>query len=88
MDFQLFIDYCKKHIKGDEKGEAQIFLDHLFIALGYADGLKGAGASCEYRVRDAKKKSTRGLSGSKGKKLRATGSKQEKIDEPGNDLTG
>jgi len=23
MDFQPFIEYCNKHIKGDEKGEAQ-----------------------------------------------------------------
>jgi SAM-dependent methyltransferase len=58
MDFISFIEYCNKHIKGDEKGEAQIFLDHFFTALGYADGLKGAGANCEYRVRDAKKKTT------------------------------
>ncbi|HLG38843.1 MAG TPA: type IIL restriction-modification enzyme MmeI, partial [Chitinophagaceae bacterium] len=58
MDFIPFIDYCDKHIKGDEKGEAQIFLDHFFTALGYADGLKGAGAECEYRVRDEKKRST------------------------------
>lgn len=58
MDFNQFIEYCNKHIKGDEKGEAQIFLDHFFMAIGYEDGLKGAGASCEYRVRDAKKKST------------------------------
>jgi len=58
MDFQIFIDYCKEHISGDEKGEAQIFLDHFFIALGYKDGLKGAGANCEYRIRDTKKKTT------------------------------
>ena len=58
MNFQPFIDYCKKHITGDEKGEAQIFLDHFFAALGYADGLKGAGANCEYRVRDTKKRTT------------------------------
>jgi type I restriction-modification system DNA methylase subunit len=58
MDFTPFIDYCNKHIKGDEKGEAQIYLDRFFTALGYADGLRGAGADCEYRVKDAKKKST------------------------------
>ncbi len=58
MDFTSFIEYCNKHITGDEKGEAQIFLDHFFTALGYADGLKGAGADCEYRIRDTKKKST------------------------------
>jgi SAM-dependent methyltransferase len=58
MDFTFFLDYCNKHIKGDEKGEAQIYLDRFFTALGYADGLRGAGADCEYRVKDAKKKST------------------------------
>lgn len=58
MDFESFIHYCHRHIKGDEKGEAQIFLDHFFTALGYIDGLKGAGADCEYRVRDTKKRTT------------------------------
>ena len=53
-----FVDYCSKHIKGDEKGEAQIFLDRFFTALGYEEGLKGAGAECEFRVRDTKKKTT------------------------------
>ena len=52
LDFNGFINYVDKHIKGDEKGEAQIFLDHFFQALGYPDGLKGAGANCEFRVRD------------------------------------
>lgn len=55
---KIFTDYCRKHIKGDEKGEAQIFLDRLFMALGYADGLKGAGADCEYRIRNEAKRST------------------------------
>jgi hypothetical protein len=53
-DFKSFIGYCNKHIKGDEKGEAQIFLDHFFKALGYDEGLKGAGANCEFRIRDDK----------------------------------
>ena len=53
-----FVDYCRKHIKGDEKGEAQIFLDRFFTALGYEEGLKGAGAECEFRVRDTRKKTT------------------------------
>ncbi len=53
-----FVSYCQKHIKGDEKGEAQIFLDRFFTALGWPEGLKGAGAECEYRVRDTKKKTT------------------------------
>ena len=58
MDFQSFIDYCNKHIKGDEKGEAQIFLDHFFVALGYPDGVKGAGAILEDRIKNTLKKTT------------------------------
>ena len=50
MDFQPFIDYCKTHIQGDEKGEAQVFLERFFIALGYPDGYKGAGATLEERI--------------------------------------
>lgn len=46
-----FVAWANLHIKGDEKGEAQIFLDHLFTAFGWADGLKGAGATCEERVK-------------------------------------
>ena len=53
-----FVDYTKNHIKGDEKGEAQIFLDHFFMALGYEEGLKGAGAECEFRIKNIKNKST------------------------------
>jgi hypothetical protein len=44
---------CAKHITGDEKGEAQIFLDHLFQAFGHAGGLKEAGATLEMRVSKA-----------------------------------
>lgn len=47
---QTFVDWCATHISGDEKGEAQIFLDHLFRAFGHA-GLKEAGATCENRVK-------------------------------------
>jgi hypothetical protein len=46
-----FVAYCHQHLKGDEKGEAQIFLDRLFSALGYADGIKGAEATTEQRIR-------------------------------------
>ena len=46
-----FVEWCAKHIKGDEKGEAQIFLDHLFHAFGYPGGLKEAGATLEMRVK-------------------------------------
>ena len=37
-------------LKGDEKGEAQVFCDRLFIAFGH-DGYKEAGATLEYRVK-------------------------------------
>jgi hypothetical protein len=45
-----FVDWCATHIGGDEKGEAQIFLDQLFRAFGHA-GVKEAGASFEDRVK-------------------------------------
>jgi len=44
-----FIGYAAK-LKGDEKGEAQVFLDRLFIGFGHA-GYKQAGATLEYRVK-------------------------------------
>lgn len=53
-----FVLYCQKHIKGDEKGESQIFLERFFIALGFPEGVKGAGAECEFRMRDEHKKTT------------------------------
>ena len=43
-----FLDFVKT-LKGDEKSEAQTFLDRLFRALGH-DGAKEAGATFEYRV--------------------------------------
>jgi len=58
-DFITFQNYVKEFIKGDEKGEAQIFLDHFFTALGFSNGLKGAGANCEFRIKDDKKNSTK-----------------------------
>lgn len=48
-----FTAWCAKHITGDEKGEAQIFLDHLFHAFGFSGGLKEAGATLEWRVSKA-----------------------------------
>jgi hypothetical protein len=47
---QAFTEWAQKHIKGDEKGEAQVFLDRLFQAFGWP-GLKEAGAECEERVK-------------------------------------
>jgi len=45
-----FVDWCTTHIRGDEKGEAQIFLDQLFRAFGHA-GVKEAGATFEDRIK-------------------------------------
>lgn len=45
-----FVDWCSTHICGDEKGEAQIFLDQLFRAFGHA-GIKEAGATLEDRIK-------------------------------------
>jgi len=58
-DFITFQNYVKEFIRGDEKGEAQIFLDHFFTALGFSKGLKDAGANCEFRIKDDKKNSTK-----------------------------
>ena len=44
-----FTAWCAKHVTGDEKGDAQLFLDRLFQAFGHA-GLKEAGATLEFRV--------------------------------------
>lgn len=52
-----FVKYSKL-LKGDEKGEAQVFCDRLFIAFGHK-GYKEAGAELEFRI---KKLSTKGTS--------------------------
>ena len=52
-----FLEYLQL-LKGDEKGEAQVFCDRLFQAFGHK-GYKEAGAELEFRI---KKKSTRGTS--------------------------
>jgi len=49
-----FADYGKS-LKGDEKGEAQVFCDRLFQAFGH-DGVHGAGATLEHRVKGEDKK--------------------------------
>jgi hypothetical protein len=36
-----FTAWCGKHIAGDEKGQAQIFLDRLFQGFGLAGGFNG-----------------------------------------------
>ncbi|MEY3867811.1 MAG: hypothetical protein RLZZ338_1702, partial [Cyanobacteriota bacterium] len=51
-----FVDYVRT-LRGDEKGEAQVFCDRLFQAFGH-QGYKEAGAELEYRVK-AKGKTTK-----------------------------
>lgn len=52
-----FVSYVSI-LKGDEKGEAQVFCDRLFKAFGH-EGYKEAGAELEYRI---KKHSQKGIS--------------------------
>jgi hypothetical protein len=47
-----FVSWVRANIKGDEKGEAQVFLDRFFQAFGHA-GLKEAGATLEERIKKA-----------------------------------
>lgn len=51
-----FIAYAK-NLDGDEKGEAQVFLDRLFKAFGHG-GYKEAGAILEFRIKKASSKGT------------------------------
>ncbi len=52
-----FVAWTAQHIRGDEKGEAQIFLDRLFQAFAQG-GIREAGATLEMRVRQADSKGT------------------------------
>jgi len=45
-----FVAWVGEHLIGDEKGEAQIYLERLFQAFGHK-GLKEAGATLETRVK-------------------------------------
>jgi hypothetical protein len=45
-----FVAYRNQYLRGDEKGEAQVFLDRLFTALGHG-GVREAGAVLEERLR-------------------------------------
>ena len=49
---QDFVDWSAAHITGDEKGQAQIFLDRLFRAFGQKGSLD-VGGTAEMRVRKA-----------------------------------
>ncbi len=44
-----FVGYRQEHLRGDEKGEAAIFLENLFRALGH-EGVRQAGATLEKRI--------------------------------------
>ena len=57
QNLHAFVDYTHL-LKGDEKGEAQVFCDRLFQAFGH-EGYKEAGAELEFRIR---KNATRGTS--------------------------
>jgi hypothetical protein len=47
-----FVAWCAAHITGDEKGQAQIFLDRLFQAFGQP-GCLDVGGTPEFRIRKA-----------------------------------
>lgn len=46
---QEFVNYCKTYIKGDEKGEGQIFLENFFQAFGHKGTIQ-EGATFEARI--------------------------------------
>jgi hypothetical protein len=48
-----FVNWTTQHITGDEKGQAQIFIDHLFQAFG-RQGSLDVGGTPELRIRKAK----------------------------------
>jgi hypothetical protein len=45
-----FVRYRRQYLTGDEKGEAQVFCDRLFKALGH-EGVREAGATLEMRLK-------------------------------------
>jgi hypothetical protein len=47
-----FLKWSAKHITGDEKGQAQVFLDRLFQAFGQKGSLD-VGGTAEVRIRKA-----------------------------------
>ncbi len=49
---QAFLAYAAR-LAGDEKGEAQVFCDRLFIGFGH-EGYKEAGATLEYRIKNVR----------------------------------
>jgi hypothetical protein len=57
---EKFVRYCQQHLKGDEKGESQNFLDRFFQAFGH-EGAIEAGATLEQRVKKGSKKGNTGF---------------------------
>jgi hypothetical protein len=47
---QSFVDWCGKHITGDEKGEAQLFIEHFLQAFNQK-GSKEVGGVFEERIK-------------------------------------
>jgi hypothetical protein len=47
-----FVGWAQHHITGDEKGQAQIFLDRLFQAFGHP-GVLDVGGQTKFRIRKA-----------------------------------
>ena len=52
-NLQQFVQWSASHITGDEKGQAQIFLDRLFQAFGHP-GVLDVGGQTEFRIRNKK----------------------------------
>lgn len=59
-NLQNFVYFCKQHIRGDEKGESQTFLNHFFRAFGHEGALQ-AGATFEKRVSKGSKNDKMGF---------------------------
>lgn len=56
-NLEALFTYRMQSLKGDEKGEAQIFCERLFQAFGH-DGLREAGATLEQRIKKLDGKGT------------------------------
>src|SRR5579859_3231514 len=52
-----FVSWVGTNVRGDEKGEAQVFLDRLFQGFGHA-GASEAGAIQEARIKKTEGKGT------------------------------
>jgi hypothetical protein len=55
-----FVNFVSEHLTGDEKGEAQTFLDRFFRAFGH-EGAIEAGATYEERIHKGSKKGKTGF---------------------------